>query len=115
MAAGTYTAATLPADAVITPVRRSQIIVKFSIAVADPANPAYLESLGQALGGKVTYLRAMSGGVHVLIVEHAPGMPLVRLLQRFNGRSDVVYAEDDARKFPTHRGEGDPVPGSRVY
>lgn len=114
MAAGTDTAATLPADAVVTPVRRSQIIVKFSIAVADPANPAYLESLGQALGGKVTYLHAVSGGAHVLIFEHAPGMPLARLLKRLNERTDVIYAEDDARKFPAHRGVGDPAPASQI-
>jgi len=72
-----------------------RIIIRFSDTVANPADSAYLDKLGRATGTRLVYVRAMSGGAHIVEAQLGDQAQLAELLRRLSHRPDIVYAQQD--------------------
>ncbi|GMQ89996.1 MAG: hypothetical protein BMS9Abin10_0336 [Gammaproteobacteria bacterium] len=78
------------------PARSLRIIVKFNPVVTDPSAPAYVAALSRDAGATLVYLRPMSGGAHVFVVEGISSADdLTAVIKRLGQRSDVIYVEAD--------------------
>ncbi|OOZ39175.1 hypothetical protein BOW53_12810 [Solemya pervernicosa gill symbiont] len=77
----------------------ARIIIKFTPEVAAPADNAYMAQLGEGTEATLKYIRATSGGAHLLYAGSLTDMAhLNRLIERLNNREDTIYAELDARR-----------------
>jgi hypothetical protein len=75
----------------------AQIIVKFRAADAAPAQADFLAGLSRDAGATLVYVRAMSGGAHVLRIENsADAGRVASVIERLSRRADVEYVEPDA-------------------
>ncbi len=74
----------------------ARVILKLRDPQLDPARPEVLHDLSQQAGLSLEYLRAMSGGAHVLTVS-AGTTPeaLAEGLRRLRAFAAVEYAEPD--------------------
>ena len=82
----------------------SQVIVKFKDPAVDPARHGYLQELSREIGATLVYVRAMSGGAHVLRVEDSGNTDSFRrIVEGLSKRSDVEYAEPDQVLHPMQR------------
>jgi hypothetical protein len=74
----------------------TQVIIKFRDPVLDPSRQDYLRELAHDTGVKLVYVRAMSGGAHVLRVEGAvDAEQFQRVVNGLAARPEVEYAEPD--------------------
>lgn len=74
----------------------TQVIVKFRDPAMDPSRQEYLRKLAHDTGVKLVYVRAMSGGAHVLRVEGAvDAEQFQRVVNGLATRPEVEYAEPD--------------------
>lgn len=72
-----------------------RIIIRFSDAIANPADVGYLDKLGRATGTRFVYVRAVSGGAHIVEAQLADQAQLAEVLRRLSQRPDIVYAQQD--------------------
>lgn len=78
-----------------------RLIVKLKDPAADPSQAGLLSALSQAAGVELVYVRAMSGGAHVLQVRDAMGAATGQsLLRRLAAHEGVEYAEADRLMKP---------------
>jgi hypothetical protein len=70
-----------------------QVIVKFRDPAFDPSRRDYLDRLARVVHGSVVYVRAMSGGAHVLRLE--TGLNVPKAIEQLRQRPEVEYAEID--------------------
>ena len=75
---------------------QTRIMIKFSSSILDPSAPAYVAGLSRDAGAALVYVRPMSGGTHVFVVEGMSSPDaLTAAIKRLAQRSDVVYVEPD--------------------
>ncbi len=72
-----------------------RLIVRW--ASGAPATAARLAALAQALGGEVSYVRAMSGGAHLVRVS-APRLALDRRLRTLGEQPGIDYVVLEGRR-----------------
>lgn len=78
-------------------VASSPIIVKFRTGV-DPTNAQFLRKMSEGLGVSLVYLHPLSSDAHLLQVRGYKDVAhLLQLVAQLNRRTEVVYAEPDAR------------------
>lgn len=94
--------------AVPTRAEPARIMVKFTDANAEVERPAFAEQLAGDPKVVVRYLRPMSGGAHIYLLDGIhDDAHLNAIVQGINRRSDVIYAEIDRRKVPLDSTKGD--------
>ena len=79
---------------------KARIIIRFSDAITNPADARYLDKLGRAAGARFTYVRAVSGGAHIVEAQLADQAQLAEVLRRLSKRPDIVYAQLDRMVQP---------------
>lgn len=93
--AGADNDARVPASERTAAVVKARIIIRFSDAVANPADSGYLDKLGRATGTRLAYVRAVSGGAHIVEAQLSDQAQLHEVLRRLSQRPDIVYAQQD--------------------
>jgi len=72
---------------------KARIVMRFSDA-------SYLDELGRAAGARLVYVRAVSGGAHIVEAQLADQAQLAEVLRRLSQRPDIVYIEQDRMVRP---------------
>lgn len=76
----------------------ARIMVQFADANVEVERPAFAAQLADDSKVTVRYLRPMSGGAHVYLIDGIrDDAHLNAIIQSINRRSDVVYAEIDRK------------------
>lgn len=91
-------AAPLAADAAALQESTTRLIVKLRATAPHAGEP--LERMSIAAAMPLAYLRAMSGGAHVLALPHAMAISDARVIaERLIGNPDIEYAEPDRKRY----------------
>ncbi|MFZ3128911.1 MAG: hypothetical protein WA136_12930 [Rhodoferax sp.] len=89
-----------PVPGTATSVQAMRIIVQFRAPVPY-ADAAFLQTLGQRVGARITYLASVSAGTHVYQMEPLDNQRPTEVLQRLRDAPSVLRVEVDALARPS--------------
>lgn len=77
------------------------VIVKFKDPNFDPTRKGYLSDLGRSVGERISYIRPMSGGIHLFRIHSTlKGTNLREVSNKLVKRTEIDYAEPDRLMHP---------------
>jgi hypothetical protein len=75
---------------------RARIIIGFSVTAEPPSERRFVEHLARDAGARLSYVRPVSGKVHIFEIEGLRDEEELRLaIERLTRRPDVAYVEQD--------------------
>lgn len=81
----------------------AQVIIRFSPAVTNPAEPGFLKRLKQGCNVDLIYVRPMAVSAHILKITASKEVDLETAIQCLSQRPDIIYVERD--RILRHQGK----------